>query len=124
MFGGGLAWFYRQLAGMQADPEEPGYKHIIFRPRPAGSLEFVTYSNLTPYGEAGISWRKKGGVLDVEVTVPVSCHATLYLPASETSRILEDGKDPEKASGVEPAGREEGYTLYHLQSGPYHFRVL
>ncbi|MBK8500957.1 MAG: hypothetical protein IPL46_01460 [Saprospiraceae bacterium] len=32
MFGGGLVWFYRNLAGMQSDPTKPGYKHIIFRP--------------------------------------------------------------------------------------------
>src|SRR5690606_1345269 len=34
MFGGGLVWFYRNLAGMKADPDRPGYKHIIFKPQP------------------------------------------------------------------------------------------
>jgi len=28
MFGGGLVWFYRRLAGMNADPERPSYRKI------------------------------------------------------------------------------------------------
>ena len=55
MFGGGLVWFYRNLAGMQTDPDEPGYRHIIFKPQPLEELEYVTYSNNTPYGEGGIT---------------------------------------------------------------------
>ncbi|MGW8314591.1 MAG: family 78 glycoside hydrolase catalytic domain [Bacteroidales bacterium] len=123
MFGGGLAWFYQQLAGMQADPDQPGYKHIIFRPRPLDSLDFVTYSNRTPYGEAGITWRREGDALAVAVTVPVSCHATLYLPVSETSQVLEEGRNPEEVPWIDAQGNEEGYAVYHLDSGPYYFRV-
>ena len=124
MFGGGLAWFYRQLAGMQADPDQPGYKHIIFRPQPLDSLDFVTYRNNTPYGEAGITWRREGEALSVELTVPVSCHATLYLPVSESSQILEEGQEPEAVSGIDYLGMEDGHAKYRLESGPYHFRVL
>jgi len=124
MFGGGLAWFYRQLAGMQADPDQPGYKHIIFRPQPLDSLDFVTYRNNTPYGEAGITWRREGEALSVELTVPVSCHATLYLPVSESSQILEEGQEPEAVSGINYLGMEDGHAKYRLESGPYHFRVL
>ena len=57
MFGGGLTWFYRNLAGMKADPEDPGYRHIIFKPQPIDDLKYVTYTNKTPYGHAGITWR-------------------------------------------------------------------
>jgi alpha-L-rhamnosidase len=38
MFGGGLVWFYRKLAGMHADPDQPGYKHIVFRPQPVDQV--------------------------------------------------------------------------------------
>ena len=59
MFGGGIVWFYRILAGMNTDPENPGYQNIIFRPQPAGDMKYASYSNLTPYGTAGIRWEKK-----------------------------------------------------------------
>jgi alpha-L-rhamnosidase len=61
MFGGGLVWFYRKLAGMNTDSSQPGYKHIIFKPQPAGDLTYVKYYNQTPYGEAGIFWKKENG---------------------------------------------------------------
>ena len=32
MLGGGLVWSYRNLAGMQANPQKPGYKELIFKP--------------------------------------------------------------------------------------------
>ena len=36
MFGGGIVWFYRKLAGMKADPDAPGYRHILFKPQQIG----------------------------------------------------------------------------------------
>ena len=68
MFGGGLVWFYRNLAGMQADPWEPGYRHMIFKPQPVDELEYVTYSNRTPYGEGGITWKNSEGSFSMDVT--------------------------------------------------------
>lgn len=121
MFGGGLAWLYRHLAGMQADPDQPGYRHIVFRPNPAGSMEQVTYFNQTSYGEAGIAWKIKGEGLDLEVRVPVSCEATLYLPTGDHTRITESGMVAEQSEGVRLVGSEAGRVVYHLQSGTYHF---
>jgi len=46
MFGGGIVWFYRKLAGLNADPEKPGYRHIIFRPQPVNEISLASYSNL------------------------------------------------------------------------------
>jgi alpha-L-rhamnosidase len=38
--------------------------------------------HLTPYGLAEVSWRRSGGVLTVDVTVPAGCTATVVLPSS------------------------------------------
>ena len=63
MFGGGLTWFYRKLAGMQIDPENPGYQHIIFRPQQLiDAMTFVKYFNETIHGTAGIQSGKKSKV--------------------------------------------------------------
>ncbi len=91
MFGGGLVWFYRKLAGMNADPENPGYRNIIFRPQPAGDMTYASYSNLTPYGTAGIRWEKKHKSLIMDVKVPVGSTATVYIPAASAGEIRENG---------------------------------
>jgi alpha-L-rhamnosidase len=124
MFGGGLAWFYRNLAGMQADPDQPGYRHIIFRPQPLDSLEHVSYFNNTPYGRAGIRWSHEGANFVMEVEVPVSCRATVYIPAEDAHTILEAGKGIEMWKEISYAGREEGYARIEVESGSYLFEVL
>src|SRR5665811_1044536 len=80
MFGGGLVWYYRKLAGMNADENEPGYRHIIFRPQPVDDISFAKYYNNTSFGEAGIYWQKSDDDFSIEVTVPIGCRATVYVP--------------------------------------------
>ena len=123
MFGGGLVWFYRNLAGMQADPREPGYRHIIFRPQPVNELEYVTYNNITPYGEGGITWRNREGGFVMEVSVPVSCHATVYVPSDDPSQITEGGTTAKKAQGVMFREMQDGYAVFEVESGQYSFLV-
>lgn len=77
MFGGGLTWFYRCLAGVRPDPKEPGFKHIIIKPCFVDGLD-VYYSYDTPYGKV-VSDIRDG---HITVTVPVGSHATLILPDS------------------------------------------
>ncbi|MCK5371935.1 MAG: hypothetical protein KAQ62_25415, partial [Cyclobacteriaceae bacterium] len=91
MFGGGLVWLYRKLAGMKADPMQPGYRHIIFQPQFVDDLNFVTYSNITPYGEAGITWKQKDGKYTMDITVPVGSEATIYVPVDDINKLKEDG---------------------------------
>lgn len=79
MFGGGLTWFYRDLAGLRADPLVPAYKHMIVKPVLSG-LEHVSYTLETVYGTAATEISQKGGRHILKVTVPVSCTATVHLP--------------------------------------------
>ncbi|MBN1481419.1 hypothetical protein EH223_03540 [candidate division KSB1 bacterium] len=123
MFGGGLVWFYRTLAGMQADPDRPGYRHIIFRPQPVDEMEFVTYKNNTPYGIAGITWKNRDSLFSMEIAVPVGCEATVYVPATSSKNILESGKKPEKAKGLRFEKMDDGYAVYKAGSGDYFFTV-
>ena len=123
MFGGGLVWFYRKLAGMNADPENPGYQHVVFRPQPVDDISFVRYHNNTPFGETGIFWEKKNGKFAMEITIPVGCHATVYVPASENQTILESGKKVTDSEFIEDAGWENGYKIFKVSSGKYIFEV-
>jgi alpha-L-rhamnosidase len=123
MFGGGLVWFYRNLAGMKADPLEPGYRHLIFKPQPVDEMEYVNYSNQTPYGEAGIYWKNSRGSFDMDVTVPVGCHASVYVPTSDPERVYEGNEKADKVPGILFKEMVDGYALYAVESGVYYFRV-
>ena len=92
MFGGGIVWFYRVLAGMNTDPLKPGYQNIIFKPQPAGDVTYASYSNETPYGKAAVNWEKKTDSFRLNINVPVGSTATVYVPASSAKNVTEDGK--------------------------------
>ncbi len=122
MFGGGLAWFYRKLAGMNADPEKPGYKHIVFRPQPIDEMEYVNYQNNTSYGIAGISWQNRPDQFSMEIIIPVGSSATVYVPAARMEDVLENGKKPDSAQ-VRFIGMEEGYAVFSVEGGAYRFEA-
>ena len=74
------AWMYRTVAGIDLDPAEPGYRHIIFRPRPGGSITWAEASLKTASGLVSIRWEIKGAQLHLDLTVPEGSRATLSLP--------------------------------------------
>jgi alpha-L-rhamnosidase len=123
MFGGGITWFYRKLAGMIADPDQPGYRHIIIRPQPAGDLSFVKYENQTAYGKAGIHWKKENGQFIMDVTVPVGSSASVYLPGAENTTLTEGGKPFSDQSFATYSQWADGYHQVTIESGEYQFIV-
>jgi alpha-L-rhamnosidase len=120
MFGGGLVWLYRKLAGMNADPEDPGYKHVIFKPQPLQEMDYVRYSNNTSYGIAGISWEFRDDKFIMSLTVPVGSHSTVYVPASRREDVLEGGAKPNPEE-VRFLRQEEDYAVFSVGSGQYNF---
>jgi alpha-L-rhamnosidase len=121
MFGGGITWFYRKLAGMNADPEQPGYRHIIFRPQPAGDIVNASYSNLTPYGNASISWKKEKEKFNMDIRVPVSCTATVYVPDRKDNKVKVNGRKIKRSDKITLLRLEDGYAVYNVNSGNYLF---
>lgn len=82
MFGGGLTWLARRLAGVNVTKEGAGYRHFEVRPVPAIEVDTVCYAQHTPQGL--LSSRvisHKGQLHALEVRVPVGSTATVCLPA-------------------------------------------
>jgi alpha-L-rhamnosidase len=74
------AWMYRTVAGLDLDPDEPGYAHIIFRPRPGGSITWAEATLQTAFGPASIRWDLDDDALKVQMAVPPGAHATFLPP--------------------------------------------
>jgi alpha-L-rhamnosidase len=101
MFGGGLNWFYRTLAGVNVCENEPGYKHIIIKPQLPEKLDQVYYSNMTPYGKVVSEVKRSDGHLEMNITIPVGSYATVYIPVSGNSAVTESGQAIETVAGIE-----------------------
>jgi alpha-L-rhamnosidase len=71
-------WLHRTVAGLA--PATPGYHHMLVAPHPGGGLTHATAAHETPYGRAEVRWRRTGGSLAVDVTLPPGTTALVQLP--------------------------------------------
>lgn len=75
------AWMVRSAAGLDLDPEVPGYRHIVFRPNPGGSLTWAEAGLETPIGRTSIRWDLDSEKLKIRLEVPGESRATFFAPS-------------------------------------------
>ena len=105
-------WLYSVVAGIEIDAQQPGYKHIHFRPQPGGGLTWVKARLNSMHGEILSEWRvttepeQEMGLTDQEtnstvndrctfeydIIVPPNTTATVYLPGDQVGQQVESGK--------------------------------
>ncbi len=115
------AWMYSVIGGIDFDPAQPGYKHIIMHPQPGGGLTYANTAYHSMYGDIRSAWSLVNDTFLWEVSVPPNTSATLYMPAREVESIQENGQPLEVAEGVEFNHIEKGSAVIQIQSGDYHF---
>ncbi len=116
-------WMFESVAGIDADPNQPAFSHVILRPQPGGGLTFARGGFDSIRGRIESGWKIENGVFSYNVTIPANATATLYLPAALTAKITEGGKAADKADGVQFVKHENGSAIYELGSGSYAFAV-
>jgi len=121
MMGSVGAWFYKYPGGINTDPRAPGFKRIIIRPYPMGDLTWVRAEYTSMYGPIRSAWRKEGNSFRLSASVPVNTTATVYIPASDASRVREGGNPATKAAGVSWLRNEDGDVVLEVGSGDYEF---
>jgi alpha-L-rhamnosidase len=114
-------WLYEYLAGIRADPEQPGFKHIILRPEPVSELHAVKASHRSPYGRIVSEWESQGGAFRWYITVPPNTTATAYFPTINAETITESDKPLARVRGVKLLGVENNRAVLTLGSGTYRF---
>jgi alpha-L-rhamnosidase len=115
-------WMYEYLAGMRTDPEQPGFRHSMIRPYPAGDLSFVKASHQTMYGELASSWKRDKGQFTLEVKVPANTTATVWLPARAAAGVTESGHKVSEVAGIKQLRTESGAVVLEVPSGTYSFQ--
>ncbi len=132
MLGAVGAWFYKYLAGLQADPRSPGWQSFQVRPHVLSDLGSVTATIRTVRGRISVAWERKPGQLTLDVCVPVNSSARIHIPllgsthaqVSEGDTPLWDGtKGSEGIAGLRRVRQVDGYLAVDAGSGSYHFAV-
>ena len=112
-------WLYRYVAGI--DIQSPGYERILIHPRPGGGLSWARGEYESVRGKIASGWKVEGDRFELEVTVPVNTTATVHIPSTEGSTVLEGDMPLEDAEGVELLSEGNGETIVTVGSGSYEF---
>ena len=121
MFGSVSGWFYQWLAGINCDPAQPGFKHIILRPQPVGDLTWVKACHDSIRGRIVSNWSRHGNVLTLEISIPPNTTATVYVPAETETAVTESGRPVAEVPGIQFLGLAQGAAAYAIGSGNYRF---
>ncbi|MBP7933380.1 MAG: family 78 glycoside hydrolase catalytic domain [Phycisphaerae bacterium] len=122
-FGDICAWFYQTLAGIQIDPQQPGFKHVIIRPHVLGDITWAKGETDTIRGKVASAWRLDGDLFKLRLTLPVGSTATVHLPAPDQDKVdvTEGGKPVAEVFDVKRVGQEQGRIILEVGSGQYEF---
>jgi alpha-L-rhamnosidase len=121
--GGNIAsWHAQALGGIRPDPTGPGFKRIIIKPNIVGDLHWVESNYDSVHGRIVSNWRKRGGQLVMEVTIPANATATVFVPAQDAAGVTESGRPAARAEGVKFLRLQANAAVYAVSSGTYCFR--
>ena len=67
-------------------------------------------------------WKKDGGKLTMEVTIPTNTSARVYVPAKDQAGVTESGKPAAQAAGVKFLRMQDSTAVYAVASGTYQFQ--
>ena len=114
-------WLYRVVAGIEIDPQKPGYKHIIFQPHAGGGLSFARATHQSLYGTVFSGWELKDRQMNVSVEIPANTTATVKLPQARLDKVLEGGRPLAGVKEVLSSSQKGQTAVIEVGSGRYEF---
>lgn len=116
-------WMYRVVAGLDTDEDMPGYKKIKIKPHIGGKLTHASATLNTYYGKLHSGWKLEAGKLILEVEVPANTTATVYIPATDPSSVMENGQALTSLKDIHVVSTDKEYVQVVIGSGSYRFEV-
>jgi alpha-L-rhamnosidase len=117
MLGGAEEWFYRGLGGIDFDLSRTKEERITIRPQIVDGVEWVRCGYGSKLGKIESDWKKAGGVLTMDVTIPAGASAMVWVPVKDRQALTAS------EAGAAKVRTEAGAALYRVGSGSYRFVV-
>ncbi len=111
-------WLYTRVAGLNIDPENPGYKHIIFSPHVGGGFTNAKVEFLSMYGIIKSAWEIKNNNFVYSISIPANTTGTVILQTSELEKI-EINVSPISNEVIKNSTKTAASTTLELGSGTY-----
>jgi len=84
-------WIWETVAGIAADPQQPGFKHIIMKPFPDKRLGHLDAEYKSTAGVIKSSWKYEGDQWIWKFTIPNGATASVILPGETQSKEYKAG---------------------------------
>ena len=90
-YGAVCEWIWETVAGISADVNSPGFRHIMMKPIPDKRLGFVKAEYNSAAGIIKSAWKYEGNKWIWDFTIPEGATATVILPGETTSKEYKSG---------------------------------
>ncbi|MCK0472784.1 alpha-L-rhamnosidase [Halalkalibacter sp. APA_J-10(15)] len=122
-YGSIVDWMYRYMCGINPVETEPGFRKIVFTPKPDARLSYAKAKLASASGFIESGWEMlKGDQMKFTCTVPFDCSATVILPfqKGEIKRVIGKALTKESASLV---AFDDHVMIEGLEMGTYEMIV-
>ncbi|GLX70492.1 alpha-L-rhamnosidase [Paenibacillus glycanilyticus] len=117
-------WLYRVVAGLDLNEAQPGYKHIIFRPRTDSGLTYAKASYKSEYGLIRSEWSTgEDGAANYEFELPPNTTAEVKLQQTTLDAVSINGTSLHQLQGSLNATEQDGQLVFTLGSGIYRIQA-
>ncbi|MEZ4518777.1 MAG: glycoside hydrolase family 78 protein [Chloroflexota bacterium] len=114
-------WLYRVVAGIEIDPDAPGYKRILFQPSPGGQLTYASASFDSLHGRIESAWTLEEDCLNLTVTIPANTEGVVRIPARSIENVTEANLPLDEVEGIRMIQQDGDEIVLTLGSGHYDF---
>lgn len=111
-------WLFRHVAGIEYNPDSPGFQNFILCPYPDKRLPWASASYDTSHGTIRSRWEWFGNELDWEFTIPANCSAEVCIPAAGESRASLNDEPLQEATKGDRIRLNLGSGSYKTRSQP------
>ena len=112
-------WLQRYVAGIDTDPDAPGFAKLSLCPHPSRRLPSVRASFDSLHGRIGSAYAWEGDTLKWSVTVPANTTALVSIPTTDAASVREGDLPAAEATGLRFVAYAEGRAVYEAGAGEY-----
>jgi alpha-L-rhamnosidase len=120
-FGAVGEWLYRFMAGIDQPQDSVGFERVLLRPHPGGPIGWARATFRSARGPIRSAWRRYGGTLVLDASVPPGVTARVCLPSTDPDAVVDrHGSGPDSV-GVFGGAPELGEAVFEVGPGTHRF---
>ena len=114
-------WLYRFVLGIDQEPGSAGFRRLLIRPHPGGSLRWARGSYQSVCGLIRSEWQLDGSQFRLRVELPPNTVASVRVPSGDASAVRDmAGRGPAEIAGF-PGVRGAAEAVFRVGSGTHEF---